>query len=293
MISNLAKSNVIVSLDNSKDILNLFRLNSQEIVTKLRTAIKETRDNIVIHGSKELTMESIRIPDELMLRTLITEDISKMLIATGTFSNHILPTFTRAELLISNRLIRQMAEFRERNIERLTIKEILRQNLTVRRIRNNTHGHHEITIVISIILNRMFRRSKRLGRTSKLTKNIILIGSTSCSIGIGNLANVKFNSKTTNKFRHIHLSMFRSFTKMTKNKINVPETFTNISLKKLSKSISLTQIINRNTRRSQSKYHLTVLIRLSVNLGNSKALLTIRQILKLSSRNSTIIILNT
>ncbi len=238
-------------------------------------------------------MESIRIPYELMLGTLIAENISKTLLSIGSFSYHLLPTLARTKFFIGDRLVRQMTEFRERNVKRPAIKEILRQHLAIRGIRNNAHGNHEITIIISIILDRMLRRSKRLGRTCKLTKNIILISRAGSCISIGNLTNIKLDSETSDEFRHIHFSMLRRFAKMTKNKVYVTESFTNVSLKELGQSISLTQIIDRNTRRSQIHDHLTMSIRLGIDLGNRKTLLTIRKIIELSSRHSTIVILDT
>ena len=188
-------------------------------------------------------MNSIREPNKVMIGTLIAKSISKQLTRLTIYILSI--RLNGTNFFISDRLETQLTKLREIIIETIVISKMLRQNLRISRVRHKHNKTHNIAVIIEEMLNRMLLSIKRSTNTSKLTElsSIRVIRSRNVS----NLGSIDNLCVATKENRHVKLLMFGRHTKMTKDKISVTETSTERSLKKTSKSITITEIRNSHT----------------------------------------------
>ncbi len=183
---------------DSKDIIQLIRVDMEEIRTKLRNNIKRTIHDVITHGLTHLSMDLIDTRYKVIPGTLIAESIGKMNITI------LKKNLVRTDLRICNRLHADMAEDRIVVIQGRSLEEHLGQQLRVSRLGDHTQYTHDEAMLITVMSDSVLRTTEQITLTGIITK-----GMTVCLSSLRNLGNIDHTTESTKELRHVKLIILR------------------------------------------------------------------------------------
>ena len=239
---DLTENLVIAGSSDGKDLIQLCRVNQQEIFTEFGLRIKGTVHQIITKRFPKFTVYLVNRSEILIPSTLITE--CTIQIITGILC------LNRANFVILDRNKTKVTKFGIEIVHNIALDEMLRQQLAVVRHRSNGKNANNIAIFITILVYIVIRCTDTRGLTGITTKRTRFR-----VLRVASRRSLRYHIHTdifrtaTNKLGHIQLLIGNINTKVGFHLVTITQAFTHVSLKPTLERIDLPKVSDRDTRR--------------------------------------------